>query len=267
MFQQSTRSAITIVYIALCCVALFAGGGRDAQQVSAAGRATATPEPTTAAIVLDSTLAPETTVEAPQDEALGTSEAELRLSTFMDFWQTSRVEDMVGFVLPSWATLQDSPAKELFNLLGNRTPIEYTLEAISGTNLDTSRTVTMSATIDKNNGKDPVTYRFMILMIKEDGNWYVDPKSLATNDVVTTDPNSTPTVGNMTAAPRTTITPTPAPETPLYYNPDGGTYYHSDPYCPSVKSEFLPLPGSFPYSELDAYSNLQPCLMCGAPTE
>ncbi len=267
MFQQSTRSAITIIYVALCCVALFAGGSRDAQQVSASGRVTPSPEPTAVTVVMDGTLEPSGTEAPPEAEALGTSEAELRLSTFMDFWSASRVEDMVGYVQPSWATLQDAPAQELFTLLGNRTPEDYTIEAISGTNADTSRTVTMTATINKNNGKDPVMYRFMILMIKEDGNWYVDPNSLASNDTVTADPNATPTVGNMTAAPRTTVTPTPAPETPLYYNPDGGSYYHTDQYCPSVKDEFLPLPASFPYSELSAHSDLQPCLKCGAPTE
>ena len=45
--------------------------------------------------------------------------------------------------------------------------------------------MTMSAYIDKNNGKEPVRYRFMILMVKESGDWFVDPNSLATNDTVT----------------------------------------------------------------------------------
>lgn len=267
MFQQSTRSAVTIVFVALCCLALFGGNGNaDVQQTSANGSRSSTPEPN-AVISVDTTAAPAPTAAPPQVEVLGASDAELRLSTFMDFWSTSRVEDMVSYVQPSWATLQDSPAKELFNLLSNRTPLDYSIEAISGTSADSSRTVTMSATIDKNNGKEPVTYRFMILMIKEDGNWYVDPHSLATNDVVTENPDATPTVGNMTAAPRTTVTPTPAPDTLLYYNPDGGSYYHADANCPSVKEEYLPLPGSFPYSDLASHKSLFPCLQCGAPTE
>lgn len=50
---------------------------------------------------------------------------------------------------------------------------------------------------------------------------------------------------------------------PLYYNPDGGKYYHEDQYCPSVKSRFLPMT-EFTYGELDtgAFAKLTPCSKC-----
>ena len=50
---------------------------------------------------------------------------------------------------------------------------------------------------------------------------------------------------------------------PLYYNPDGGKYYHEDQYCPSVKSRFLPMT-EFTYGELDtgAFAKLTPCAKC-----
>ena len=50
---------------------------------------------------------------------------------------------------------------------------------------------------------------------------------------------------------------------PLYYNPDGGKYYHEDQYCPSVKSRFLPMT-EFTYGELDtgAFAKLTPCAQC-----
>ncbi len=49
----------------------------------------------------------------------------------------------------------------------------------------------------------------------------------------------------------------------LYYNPDGGKYYHENQYCPSVKDRFLPL-SPFTYGELEdgAFAKLTPCSKC-----
>ncbi len=49
----------------------------------------------------------------------------------------------------------------------------------------------------------------------------------------------------------------------LYYNPNGGQYYHEDQYCASVKSRFLPLT-AFAYGELDtgSFAKLKPCPKC-----
>ncbi len=56
----------------------------------------------------------------------------------------------------------------------------------------------------------------------------------------------------------------PDDDTPLYYNPDGGTLYHSSAYCKDVKEKFLPLK-EFTYGELDdaPYSKLKRCNACG----
>ncbi len=55
----------------------------------------------------------------------------------------------------------------------------------------------------------------------------------------------------------------PDADTPLYYNPNGGSYYHSTANCPGVRSKFLPLT-AFTYGELDTepYSKLTPCPNC-----
>lgn len=60
--------------------------------------------------------------------------------------------------------------------------------------------------------------------------------------------------------------PIPADDTPVYYNPDGGKYYHSDAYCSSVKDKYLPLQG-FTYGELEdsPYDKLTPCPYCNPP--
>mgnify|MGYP002626142229 CR=1 FL=1 len=49
----------------------------------------------------------------------------------------------------------------------------------------------------------------------------------------------------------------------LYYNPEGGKYFHENQNCPSVKSRFLPL-SPFTYGELDSgsFAKLTPCPKC-----
>lgn len=58
-----------------------------------------------------------------------------------------------------------------------------------------------------------------------------------------------------------------AAETMLYYNPNGGQYYHTDANCSSIKKRFLPLTGQVTYGELDdpAYDKLTPCKYCDPP--
>lgn len=58
----------------------------------------------------------------------------------------------------------------------------------------------------------------------------------------------------------------PGGDTPLYYNPEGGTYYHSDANCPDVKAKFLPLSG-FTYGQLedDTFASLTRCPACAPP--
>jgi hypothetical protein len=49
----------------------------------------------------------------------------------------------------------------------------------------------------------------------------------------------------------------------LFYNPKGGSYYHDDAYCNSVKDRYLPLSG-FTYAELDKeeFADLKRCTAC-----
>ena len=80
-------------------------------------------------------------------------------------------------------------------------------------------------------------------MVNEQDEWYVDPNSLATNETV--DTTATPEPGKTTVAqslaPRMTVTPVPAADTKLYYNANGGKYYHLDPNCSAVNSKYLPM--------------------------
>ena len=55
----------------------------------------------------------------------------------------------------------------------------------------------------------------------------------------------------------------PDDDTPLYYNPKGGSKYHAQAECVNIKKRYLPLE-SFPYSQLDEepYSKLTACPYC-----
>lgn len=186
-----------------------------------------------------------------------------RLQTFLYYWSANRQDDMLTLCSPSWASKVENPKTALFGLMANRTPKEYYVENVSGTENDTSRTVTINALMDRNNGKDPVKYRMSIIMVHEaDGLWYVDPKSLQTYEAAeTTDPSITPT-------PAPTAEPETYANTPLYYNPSGGEFYHRDQNCKRINERYLPLQGHFTYAELSKpeYSKLKPCAICGAPS-
>ncbi|MDR2505916.1 MAG: L,D-transpeptidase [Oscillospiraceae bacterium] len=55
--------------------------------------------------------------------------------------------------------------------------------------------------------------------------------------------------------------------TALYYNPNGGSYYHTNRNCPSIKERFLPLQGEMTYFDLMnniAFSKLTACSTCAA---
>ena len=199
--------------------------------------------------------------ETPAPDSGLQSEAVAQMESFFYFWSANRHEDMVSLCAPSWQSSVEEPKKALFTILANRTPVDYVTERISGTDSDTTRTVTVTTEIDKGNGKATSKYRLQVIMLKENDIWYVDPRSLSSQE-----PVETPTV-----APTETVTPQDAantsPSTVLYYNPDGGSKYHVDPNCKSTNERYLPLKGTFKYSQVNdnEYKNLVPCNICNAP--
>ncbi len=213
---------------------------------------------------------PETTPE-PAPESGEDSPAWQRLQQFMNYWSINNLDNMLTLAAPSWKSAQGKPDNALFMIMANRIASEPIFEKISATEADSSRTITMTATIDKRNSRDPVKIRFQVLMLKENNDWYVDPQSLQSNDKVEETTQGTGTnsgdVTTSTATATPKITATPAPKTKLYYNDDGGTYYHVDPKCPKVNPKYLPMV-SFYYKDLNntKFKNLLPCPSCHAPS-
>ncbi len=289
-FVPSARATLTLVYGALmlvCVVSLITGNTpRDAQTSTQGGNNGAATNQGTAnngtsgnGIVPAGTDANSQTTpgptSTPEPESGENSAAWQRLQQFFQFWKSSDVPNMLAFVSPAWKSAQTkSPDTELFLLLANRSPQDWSFEKISNTEADSTRTITMTADIDKRNNRPIVKIRFQIIMVKSNNEWYVDPASLKSNDVVadetaTADNTST---GSQDGAGVATPTPTPKPtatpgsKTKLYYNKKGGKFYHIDPECPSVDKSYLPLT-NFLYKDLSttAFKHLLPCTKCNAP--
>lgn len=278
LVASNVRLTFTGVYAALAIVALVSAltgtppldsaagtnqaanqGGQVTSQQQ--GSSVTTQQQTSNALGNWTTEAPATvTTPAPNDPL--NNEAVEQLKSFFYFWSVNNQDNMITLCAPSWQRSVSEPKKALFSILQNRVPLEYEVEKISGTENDTARTVTVTAQIDKQNGRDPQKYRFQVIMKKEDGTWYVDPASLESNVVETT-----PAVTiNITAEPPPAAVEG-SPDTVLYYNPDGGSYYHIDANCPSTKAKYLPFKGQFKFSQIneDKYRDLSPCVDCGAP--
>ena len=184
-----------------------------------------------------------------------------QLQSFFYFWHVNNDENMLALTAPSWRASVSNPAEELFRIRLNRKPLDDCEISISGSEADTIRTAKVKVSIDKNNGRDPERYSFNVIMVKEDGIWYVDPRSLESNEKAT---ETTPATNPMPTQP---VLNTGAPNLYLYYNPDGGSKYHIDPNCDSTHDRYKPMKGQFLFSQLNdaPYSELEQCSVCGAP--
>ena len=186
----------------------------------------------------------------------------------MEKWHKGIIADMVEYTPPSWQSTQtDPPQQQLFWKFAQR-PLESweQLSPPSGTDSTTARTIRIQAQVSYSG--ETRTYQYDAITLFENEKWYVDPESLSSGILVTEAPATPDPEIKPTPEPDPTATPGPGPKTKLYYNKDGGKKYHLDPRCPSVASRFLPLKGTFTYSELNKspYNKLQPCERCGAPT-
>ena len=190
-----------------------------------------------------------------------------RVVCFFSFWSANDLDDMLAICDSGWKAGLADPRTELFKILRNRTPLDLEIESaapIAGESPDglSYYYVTVTSRLDRNNGTAPKQYRIRLLVRKEeDGLWYIDPTGL--NDCEDAEAEFP---AEATAAPESDAS-TDAAETVLYYQPSGGEYYHLDQNCKRVNPTFLPLQGSFLYSELnnEPYRSLKPCEICGAP--
>ena len=269
-FVPQARQTMTLIYVALMIVSLAAAvwftkplldrtappeNGGDSSIAAIFGRNVTSRDVQdfSAQSNQNPTATPTTTVN-------GSSLAQQQLELFMNSWMSLDYDAMLSFCSPAWVSAQENPQHAIFKIRGTSTPVSYEVTAASGTEADDSRTLTMIAEIDKGTGRAPQTYRYEVLMLRVNGVWYVDPASLSSATEVKDESTPTPT---FTLMPTYTVDA----DLMLYYNPDGGKLYHKNDQCTSVAQKYLPLKGSFHYSEINesAYKDLSPCTKCGAP--
>lgn len=274
-FVANARMTLSILHIAMILVAVFAvwisapPPQQPSQQQSVSGLGGTAAQEGDLASIFDKESSASIAEMAAQEAAsqpTGTpnpgsaSLAQQRLEQFMSAWVTLNYDDLISFSLPSWVSQQKDARRAMFQVLANRSPIDFTVLDVSGSDADSTRTVSMDATISKNNGQPPLKYNMQVLMMRINDVWYVDPSSLASGSPIQQQGSAKPVV---TVAPLVTA----SPDMVLYYNPEGGALYHVNPECPSTAARFLPFKGSFTFSQINdaAYASLQPCTTCHAP--
>ncbi|MBQ2953589.1 MAG: hypothetical protein IJE07_08545 [Clostridia bacterium] len=265
--NSNLRLIASMVIAAMAVVALVTAlnGKPDKQQENAGNTGASTNSSQSGAqgtgmLTWENTPTP--TPAATPDPHQEAGEAAEVLQSFFYFWHVNNDESMLALTAPSWRNAQAEPLKALFTIRANRTPEDdLQIIEISGSEADTVRTARVRITISKNiTGRSPDVLAFDVMLRKEDGQWYIDPQSLTSNEVVST----TKATNEMATQP---VLHTGEASTKLYYNPDGGSYYHIDQYCGKINSRYLPLQGVFLYSQLNdaPYSELEQCKYCGAP--
>lgn len=266
LVDSNLRLVSTVVCSVLAVVALWVGvAGPGNQQQTGSGSMNATAGQMGAQLgggSLSLQNVPTATPRPTADPFAEAGAAAERLQSFFYFWHVNNDESMLALTAPSWRNKQAEPLKALFTIRANRTPADdVTILSISGDEADSVRTAKVTVTISRNiTGRTPDVLVFDVMMLKEDGAWYVDPASLVSNEVVST----TKALNPMPTQP---VLNTAKADTLLYYNPSGGEYYHFDPYCGKIDPRYLPLKGQFYYSQLEeaAYKGLKNCTYCGAP--
>ncbi|MBQ7655886.1 MAG: hypothetical protein IJS41_05205 [Clostridia bacterium] len=266
-FVPPARQTMTLIYTALMIVSFAAamwftqpiagrtgeqGGETDPGIAALFGR-----DVTSRDVQGLTTTAPISTVTPSPD---GKSDAERQLDLFMNAWEQLDYEGMLAVCVPSWVNAQADPKHSIFQIRGTSVPVDYEITGSAGTDADDSRTLTMLAQIDKGTGQGAKTYRYEVLMLRVNGIWYVDPASLSSATEIKEDVTPKPTV---------TLMPTYTPDVNqvLYYNPDGGEYYHTKPNCTTIAQKYQNKMSSFIYSQLGEapYNTLKPCTKCNAP--
>lgn len=275
-FVKNARGTLTVVYSALAVVvglALFMNSqSPEARSASSRIQEQGALFSNTDASALGAMLGGSATPEPTSAVAANTvSMAQKQLETFLTYWAQGNIPEMLKLCTPSWTSQQQSPEAKLYQLIANSRPSSYAIEQAQGSDGDTSRTITLQATIDYQNGVAPTLCRMHVLMFRVNDVWYVDPQSLGGTPIDATAESAQAAVSSANIGSTIAPTATPAPSagaaaTRVYYNADGGKYYHAIPNCPAVAEKYWPL-DEFYYSDLNSqqFKNLIRCTTCNAP--
>lgn len=275
VFLRDARSTLTVAYVALMvviAVALILGGQNpESGNARPSARAAAAPVQDWTSPHYNPTNTVTSTPAAYVIEETSTSQAQKQLEHFLEKWRENEIPSMLTLSAPSWVAKQQSPETALWNVMCNRDPIEYKIERVEGSEADTSRTITVKVTFENLGTGDITVERLHVLMFRVNDTWYVDPQSLNGTRVDEAAEAARAEQGNQRIqSTKVPITPTPKPTgdaaMQVYYNPDGGRYYHGKPNCPEVSESYWPL-SPFYYGDLETqkFEALMQCPACNAP--
>ncbi len=211
-------------------------------------------------------------IPSPTDYVNNTakSASEMTLDMFLGYWMENDIERMTSLTTNTWrsALTQNDPQTEMFRIIARRKLVEYETRSISGTEMDTARQALVRCTVQFS-GTAERKVDYTVFLFQENGSWYVDPNSIASgvevDEQAEAEEQAQAAIGGYEITPEPVVTVDP--NTLLYYNADGGSYYHVDPNCTSVGTKYRPLTATIVYSQLSAepYNKLKPCKQCGAP--
>ena len=267
-FVRSARNTLTVVYVALGVViglALFINQQAPEARPAAAARVTATAAPQQEGLMQSlATSDPAAPTASPEDDL---SQAERRWNEFFQAWKDRLVQEMQKYCSPAWINVTKSPDTALFMMISGSVPMEYTRESISGSDGNNTRILTVKVLFEENG--ETVLKRLNVILVKVNEVWYVNPDSL--DGVVVDEEAERKASAQSYAVINTTKAPTPT-EDPnkevvyVYYNPEGGKYYHAIRSCSAVSNQYWPLT-KLPLEMLNSqeFKNLQRCTTCNPP--
>ena len=276
-FVPNARRVLGVIHAAMIAVALFAilvtAPPIDRTAVQQTQDLASIFSENSSANLVDMNLAQSESQNEQQQTIGSASLAQQKLEQFMSAWGSKDYAAMVSYSAPNWVNQHENQQEAetaVFHLSAIRTPLDYQILDVSGNDSDQTRTITMQATISKNDGRDPLKYNFQILMIRANNEWYVDPNSISSSQVVqqASAQNTVQPLLNNTADSVQQQTSTGVrSDTILYYNQDGGEFYHIDPNCSSISEKYRPLTAMFYYRDVsnDTFKNLKTCPVCDAP--
>ncbi|NLO14018.1 MAG: hypothetical protein GX124_07820 [Clostridiales bacterium] len=277
-FVPNARKVLAVVHAAMIAVVLFAllvsTPPPPADTLQQAQSLQSIFNENSSASMVDMAQSQAQAQPEPTENPGSASQAQQKLEQFMSAWMNTDYAGMVSLSLPNWVNQHESAGeaeKSMFHLRANRSVLDYQIIDVSGSDGDQARTITMQASVSKNNGESPLQYNFQILLMRVNNVWYVDPNSISssqvTNALAQQQQMSQAQQEQAIAQVQAPVAPQVSPDTILYYNADGGKYYHADPNCSSIGAQYRPLTAMFYYRDVSStkLKNLIPCPICNAP--
>ncbi len=225
----------------------------------------------------DGQVFPTASAGTPMSSVLQAAEAVL--TSYLQNWQQQNWENMVQYTTPTWRSAQTNPQLQLYWNHAIWLLNSWTMTAQNAEMNADSITFSVLTDLSKNTSTgEAVTKRFDALVLKVDDTWYVDPDSMR-NGIVVTETADAMAEANAAAleesgADESQVVSSSSDQTSgtdpnleLWYNSDGGSFYHLLEHCESIGAEYYDKMQSFTYSQLSdsPYDKLKPCKTCGAP--